>query len=64
MPPTSGMVTLAWIASIFGICLYGLGFIGIIILFIAGGKRKKRNQELADTLRAAVDGVIAEAKVA
>ena len=64
VPPTSGMVTLAWIASIFGICLYGLGFIGIIILFIAGGKRKKRNQKLADTLRVAVDGVIAEAKVA
>ena len=62
--PASGLVTLAWIASIFGICLYGLGFIGIIILFIAGGKRKKRNQELTDTLRAAVDGVIAEAKVA
>ena len=60
--PASGWVPLAWLASIFGICLYGLGIIGIIILFVVGRKRKRKNQELTDTLQAAVDGVIAEAK--
>jgi hypothetical protein len=62
--PTPGLVIVAWIASIFGICLYGLGLIGIVALFIAGGKRKRRNKELADTLRAALDGAIADAKSA
>ena len=60
--PTSGLVMLAWIASIFGICLYGLGIIGIIVLFITGGNRKRRNRGLVATLQAALDGAIAEAK--
>jgi hypothetical protein len=59
---TSGLVLVAWIVCIFGICLYGLGIIGIVALLIGGSKRKRRNKELADTLRAAVDGAIAEAK--
>ena len=62
--PTSGLVMLAWIASIFGICLYGLGIIGIIVLFITGGNRKRRNRGLVATLQAALDGAIAEAKKA
>jgi hypothetical protein len=60
--PTSGFVTLAWIACVFGLCFYGLGLIGMVALFIAGRKRKKRNQELADTFKAALDGAIAESK--
>ena len=62
--PASGLVMLAWIASIFGICFYGLGIIGIVALFIAGGKRKAKSKEQADTLRTALDGAIAEAKSA
>ena len=61
-PWSQHLVTLAWIASVCGICFYGLGFIGLVVLFVAGGKRKRKNQGLAATLRTAVDGAIAEAK--
>jgi hypothetical protein len=60
--PASGLIMLAWIACIFGICLYGLGIVGLVVLFIVGGKRKRKNQELVATLRTALDGVIAEVK--
>jgi hypothetical protein len=62
VPPTPGWVTWAWMASIFGICFYGVGFIAMIVLFITGRSRKKRNQELLATFQSALDGVIAEAK--
>lgn len=62
MKPASALVSLAFIASVFGICLYGLGIIGLIVLYIAWGKRKRRNLELVATLQAALDGAIAEAK--
>jgi hypothetical protein len=62
MKPASGLVPLAWIACVFGICFYGLGIIGLVFLFIAGGKRKLKNRELAATLGAAVDGAIAETR--
>jgi hypothetical protein len=60
--PASGLVVLAWFASIFGICLYGLGIIGIVVLLIEGGKRKRKNKEMTQTLRVALDGAIAGAK--
>jgi hypothetical protein len=59
---TSGLVLVAWIVCIFGICLYGLGLIGIIALLVGRAKQKRKNKEMANTLRAAVDGAIAEAK--
>ncbi len=64
MKPASGLVSLAFIASIFGICLYGLGFIGLVVLYIFWRIRKQRNLELVAILQAALDGAIAEAKAA
>lgn len=60
--PAPALVTLAWIACFFGICLYGLGIVGMVILFVTGRNRKKRNQQLFDTFKAAVDGAVAEIK--
>ncbi len=62
VPPTPGWVPFAWIASVFGICVYGLGIIAIIVLFVLGSGRKKRNQQLLNTLTTAVDTAIAEVK--
>jgi hypothetical protein len=59
---TSLPTLLAWFASLFGICIYGLGIIGIVLLLIAGGKRKRRNKERLDALQPALDAAIAEAK--
>ena len=60
--PASGWVVLAWIASLFGICFYGLGIIGIVVLFVAGGNRKRKNRERVASLQAALEGAIAEVK--
>jgi hypothetical protein len=62
MKPPPGMLPLAWIASIFGICLYGLGIIGIVALFISGRKRNRKNKEQVDLFRPVVDRAIAEVK--
>jgi hypothetical protein len=62
MKPAPGLLPLAWIASIFGICVYGLGIIGIIVLFILGRQRNRKNKERADLFRPEVDRAIAEMK--
>jgi len=62
MNPPPGMLTLAWIASFVGICLYGLGLIGIVALYISGGKRHRKNKEQVDLFRSEVDRAIAGVK--
>jgi hypothetical protein len=64
MKPAPGLLPLAWIASIFGICFYGLGIIGIIVLFISGRNRNRKNKQLADLFRPEVDRAIARLKAA
>ena len=59
---TPPLVPLAWILSIFGICLYGLGIVAMIVLFITGRNRKKKNDQQVNAFRTEVDAAVVEMK--
>lgn len=61
---TPCLIQIAWIASIFLICFYGTGFIGIIILYLHSRTQKELKKQRVAILQSAIDAAIAQAKSA
>jgi len=57
--PMSTGILLAYIASFFAICLYGLGIVALIILMVQRSGQKK---QMLAAVRSAVDSAIAQIK--
>jgi hypothetical protein len=47
-----------WFFSVLGICFYGLGIIGVIVLWMMGKSRKRLGQEYSATLKNAVSKLV------
>jgi len=57
VPPMPRAVLIGYVAGVFAICFYGLGFIVLPVLFILRSKRKK---QLIATFRPAVEAAISQ----
>jgi len=53
-PTAPGWSVIAWFFSILGICFYGVGFIGVIVLVVMGRSRKRQARENSAILKSAV----------
>jgi hypothetical protein len=59
IPPLPTSMLIGFIAGFFGICLYGLGFIVLIVLFM---KRSKEKKQALAAFRPVVDAAISQIK--